>query len=215
LFLGIAGVPVRPRAQSSMGIIAQLRFTAPALDRRSRPSRTPYGVPGPLALKGPRPLAGHGKPIPNLRPIDHLLAKPDRPAWSPATARNGAGRGRCGVVHDCPLGTSQDRCEWHGSGTAGEDDVRGPGCESTSSPQGEARPHDACLFARAAGPWQGSCGISNPLLPVSSGPGQHHMGVSTWSRVRGMPGRGCSAAARGVGWAGWRDGWTQQFIPCG
>ena len=28
-----------------------------------------------------------------------------------------------GVVCGCPLRTGQDRCEWHGSGTAGEDDV--------------------------------------------------------------------------------------------
>jgi hypothetical protein len=33
-----------------------------------------------------------------------------------------AGRGRCGVVRGCPLGTGQDCCEWHVSGTAGEDD---------------------------------------------------------------------------------------------
>ena len=37
---------------------------------------------------------------------------------------NGAGRGRCGVVCGCPLRTGRDRCEWHGSGTADEDDVR-------------------------------------------------------------------------------------------
>ena len=36
-----------------------------------------------------------------------------------ATAGNGAGRGRCGVVRGRPLGTGQDRCERHGSGTAG------------------------------------------------------------------------------------------------
>ena len=36
--------------------------------------------------------------------------------------RNGAGRGRWGADYGCPLGTGQDRCEWHASGTAGEKD---------------------------------------------------------------------------------------------
>ena len=58
------------------------------------------------------------------RPSDHLLPKPDRAGLPPATIENGAGRGRCGVVRGCPLGTGRDRCEWHGSGTADEDDVR-------------------------------------------------------------------------------------------
>jgi hypothetical protein len=52
-----------------------------------------------------------------------LLAKPDRAASLPAEAANGAGRGHFGVVHGCPLGTGQDRCEWHASGTVGEDDL--------------------------------------------------------------------------------------------
>jgi hypothetical protein len=42
----------------------------------------------------------------------------------PATIENGAGRSRCGVVRGCPLRTGRDRCEWHGSGTPDEDDVR-------------------------------------------------------------------------------------------
>jgi hypothetical protein len=55
---------------------------------------------------------------------DHPLAKPDRAGLPPATIENGAGRGRCGVVRGCPLRTGRDRCEWHGSGTPDEDDVR-------------------------------------------------------------------------------------------
>jgi hypothetical protein len=39
-------------------------------------------------------------------------------------AGNGAGRGRFIVVRGCPLGTAQDRCEWHACGTASEDDPR-------------------------------------------------------------------------------------------
>jgi hypothetical protein len=37
---------------------------------------------------------------------------------------NGAGQGHRGIVRGYPLGTGHDSCEWHGSGTAGEDDVR-------------------------------------------------------------------------------------------
>jgi hypothetical protein len=55
---------------------------------------------------------------------DLLLPKPDRAGLPPATIENGAGRGRCGVVRGCPLRTGRDRCEWHGSGTPDEDDVR-------------------------------------------------------------------------------------------
>jgi hypothetical protein len=55
---------------------------------------------------------------------DLLLPKPDRPLLSRARMGNGAGRCCFGVVRGCPLETGQDRCEWHGSGTAGEDDDR-------------------------------------------------------------------------------------------
>jgi hypothetical protein len=54
--------------------------------------------------------------------LDYLLAKPDRAGSSPWETVIGAGRGLCGVVRCCPLGTGQDCCEWHVSGTAGEDD---------------------------------------------------------------------------------------------
>jgi hypothetical protein len=49
-----------------------------------------------------------------------------RPLLSPARAGNGAGRGCFVVVRGCPLGTAQDRCEWHACGTVGEDDPRTP-----------------------------------------------------------------------------------------
>jgi hypothetical protein len=39
---------------------------------------------------------------------------------------NCAGRASFGVVRGCPLGTSQDCCEWHASGMAGDED-RGSG----------------------------------------------------------------------------------------
>jgi hypothetical protein len=57
-----------------------------------------------------------------IRTGDLLLAKPVRPPLSPARGGNGAGRGYFVVVRGCPLGTVQDRCEWHASGTASEGD---------------------------------------------------------------------------------------------
>jgi hypothetical protein len=93
-------------------------------------------------------------------PLDYLLAKPDRPAWSPATAGNGAGRGRCGVVRDCPVGTSQDRCEWHGSGTAGENDACGAWqCRHQPDRRVRLDPGRSASLARAAGPATGVGGI--------------------------------------------------------
>ena len=96
--------------------------------RRATRLASVSGRGGPSGERRPRPETGSGgrarqgrcKP----RPIDPLLAKPDRAGLPPATIENGAGRGRCGVVCGCPLGTVRDRCEWHGSGTADEDDVR-------------------------------------------------------------------------------------------
>jgi hypothetical protein len=62
------------------------------------------------------------------RPADPLLAKPDR-AGSPAgDVVIAAGRGCRGIVRGCPPGTGQDRCEWHGSGTAGDDVARAWRC---------------------------------------------------------------------------------------
>jgi hypothetical protein len=64
LFLGIAGVPVRPRARFSMGIIAQLRF-ADSCSGSAVPSgrgrHTAFPVPS--CDQGPHGPAGHGKPI--------------------------------------------------------------------------------------------------------------------------------------------------------
>jgi hypothetical protein len=79
--------------------------------RRSGPARPP----------GPARPAERGKAAASL---DRLPApQADRPGSSPARIRgNGAGRGSFGIVRGCPLGTAQDRYEWHARGTAGEDD---------------------------------------------------------------------------------------------
>ena len=70
------------------------------------------------------------------RTHDPLLAKPDRAASLPAKAANVAGCGHCGVVRECPLGTGQDRCEWHASGTASEGHLHGV---MPSAPDRDAR----------------------------------------------------------------------------
>jgi hypothetical protein len=54
-----------------------------------------------------------------------LLAKLDWAGLSPAQTTNGAGHGGRGIVRGCPLATARVRCEWHVSGTAGEDDCGG------------------------------------------------------------------------------------------
>jgi hypothetical protein len=61
------------------------------------------------------------------RPTDHLLAKPDRPESSPAKTGVGAGQGRIDVVRGCPLGTGRNCSEWHGTGTADQDNGVQPG----------------------------------------------------------------------------------------
>jgi hypothetical protein len=125
---------------------------------RSRPGRGRLrrsGPPRPGTGSAGRVRQGRCKPRYN-RP---LLAKPDRAGPSPATAENGAGRGRCDVVHDCPLGTGQDRCEWHGSGTAGEDDACPAWqCRYQLDRRVSTTPATPASLARAAGPRQRSGG---------------------------------------------------------
>jgi putative transposase len=86
------------------------------------------GTPAPylfkLCARRCRPEAsGTARPM-LARPTDPLLAKPVRAGSCPGKVVSLAGHGHCGVVRGCPLGTGQDRHAWHGSGTAGEDDVR-------------------------------------------------------------------------------------------
>jgi hypothetical protein len=88
---------------------------------RSRQSLWRSGPPRP----GTR-SARHGESDASLDEGDPLLPKPVRALLSPARTGNGAGRGCFVVVRGCPLGTVQDRCEWHACGTASEDDPRTP-----------------------------------------------------------------------------------------
>jgi hypothetical protein len=70
--------------------------------------------------RDPRPIRLLSRPAQLVKGLisDHLLPKPVRPGWLPATIGDGAGRGWFGSVRGCPLGTVQDRCEWQASGTA-------------------------------------------------------------------------------------------------
>jgi hypothetical protein len=112
------------------------RFILPVVTARARRepgvpgvTRTQHGPrPGPVLVadasgapvlrdQGPDRPAGHGKADASL----------DRPPACKArsggivTLGNGDWRRsrQCGVVRGCPLGTGQDRCEWHASGPAG------------------------------------------------------------------------------------------------
>jgi hypothetical protein len=67
----------------------------------------------------------------------------------PEKRRSALVTGHCGGVRGCPLGTGQDRCEWHGSGTAGEDE-RGCGVAVVGSARaiGEALQDDPSLVGK-------------------------------------------------------------------
>jgi hypothetical protein len=123
---------------------------------------------------------------------DHLLvgkpprsgaaaAKPTTPACK---ARSGSpvtceGRERrrsraLGPVRGCPLGTGQDCCEWHASGTAGEDDVHGAWqCRHQLDGKVKFDPGDACPVGRGRRPTAEVTWGSKPLPSCAScrGPG--------------------------------------------
>src|SRR5918993_3689172 len=105
LFFGSAGAPSGRGAQSSMGIIAQLRFTALALDLRYLRSWTPYGVPVPWRLSdrwrgtAKRPIppgstsARHGERL--LSPRGTVASSDQRLRWPPL-GQLSAADDRCG-----------------------------------------------------------------------------------------------------------------------
>jgi hypothetical protein len=110
----------------------------PAVRERERPT-----VPRPSRRSGDDGTRTH----------DPLLAKPVRAGSSPVTAGECAARRHPGVVRGCPQGTGQDRCEWHGSGTAGEHDCgAGPAATVPARAIGEASPggHEPRWQAAAA-----------------------------------------------------------------
>jgi hypothetical protein len=81
--------------------------------------------------------------------VDPLLAKPDRTGSSPWETVTRAGHTGRGIVRDCPLGTGQDRCEWHASGTAGAiDSVQPGGVGSTVTRRVRPVPGDHCLVGK-------------------------------------------------------------------
>jgi hypothetical protein len=103
----------------------------------------------------PQPCPGSGTR--GFEPATPCSPKPDRAPLSPARMGNGTGRCCFVVVRGCPLGTVQDRCEWHARGTAGRNDdtracqrrlpahqrvrpVPGVYCFVDKSPEGSRRP---------------------------------------------------------------------------
>jgi hypothetical protein len=81
-----------------------------------------------------------------LEPHDLLLAKPDPGRSLPGRMTDSAGHSQLGIVGGCPLKTSRDSCEWHGSGTTDEDDIRATGSVGISSTVAQGRsPADAGL----------------------------------------------------------------------
>jgi hypothetical protein len=81
----------------------------PAVRERERPT-----VPRPSRRSGDDGTRTH----------DPLLAKPVRAGSRPGQTTNGAGHGGLGIIPGCPHATARVPCGWHGSGTAGKDDVR-------------------------------------------------------------------------------------------
>jgi hypothetical protein len=100
----------------------------------------------PLVGKPPRGGAAAAKPTtPCLQSRSRIIA-----AFSDD---NHAGRGRRGIVRECPLGTGHDFCEWHGSGTADEDDIRvARQCRHRLDHWGRADRGDACLVGKGRRP---------------------------------------------------------------
>jgi hypothetical protein len=76
---------------------------------------------------------------------------------------NRAGRGCWRVVRGCPLGTGQDCCEWHASGTAGEDNVHGAWqCRHQLDRKVGLDPGDACVVGKGRRPAAEITWGSNP-----------------------------------------------------
>ena len=107
---------VEPRACSALALmVASVACVGvPVPSGRGRLRRS--GPPRPGTGSAGRARQGRCKP----RATDPLLPKPDRAGAPPAETMNSSGRGHGGIVRGCPLGTGQDCCEWHASGTAGE-----------------------------------------------------------------------------------------------
>jgi hypothetical protein len=114
--------------------------------RQASMGLAPLGSPV-VAGSGRRPVRHRGDD--GTRTHDPLLAKPDRGRSLPGRMTDGAGRGHRGLVRGCPLRTDRDCCEWHGSGTSDEDDVRAAGSVGISSTVAQGpSPADVCLVGK-------------------------------------------------------------------
>jgi hypothetical protein len=102
---------VRPQRGPGLGCGPVLSRTPPALWSSATRDRS-----------AGRARQGRCKP----HPSDPLLPKPVRAGLSPGKVGNDPAHACHSVVRGCPLGSERDRCEWHASGTAGEDDLGAP-----------------------------------------------------------------------------------------
>ena len=73
---------------------------------------------------------------------------------------DGAGHSPLGIVRGCPLKTGRDSCEWHGSGTTDEDDVRATGSVGTSSTVGQG-PSPAAASLVGKPPFGGAAALDS------------------------------------------------------
>jgi hypothetical protein len=123
--------------------------------RRSGPPRP--GTDRPAGHGKARMQASTNRPLAYKARWGRIATWPDyerRRSWRPW------------VVRGCPLATARVRCEWHGSGTADEDDGGGA---SRRRHQVDRRvrpvPETPDLLARAAGPRQPSGGRTRRRTP--------------------------------------------------
>jgi hypothetical protein len=124
-----------------VALLSRRRFGRRSWNPGSVRSRTPPTLRSSAARDRSAGRARQGRCRP--RRTDPQLAKPARAGSLPAEAGNGAGQGYLAVVRGCPLGTGQDRREWHASGTAGEGNPartcrrRAPGRPKGGPPHGD------------------------------------------------------------------------------
>ena len=94
-----------------------------------------------------------------------MLAKLVRTGSLPGQVTKGAGHGHRVIVRGYPLGTGGDCCEWHGSGTADEDDLaRSLAMAATNLTGGRARPR-VRLLRRAVGRRRAKSSAEAPIQP--------------------------------------------------
>jgi len=73
---------------------------------------------------------------------------------------DGTDHSQLGIARGCPLKTGRNSCEWHGSGTTDEDEVRATGSVAISSTVAQGpSPADAGLVGKP--PFQGAAALDS------------------------------------------------------